>query len=133
MKQTVTQNRSQDHKVLIAAGVWMITFFIALIGLRQTEWAVGVKVTLAFLPILPFAFFLWSFVNSLREMDELERKIHLEALVIAFPLMMLFLMTLGLLELAIDLNPNDWSYRHVWAFAPLFYFIGVVWARRRYL
>jgi len=133
MKQSIANIGWQDSKVLIAAFVWMMTFFVALFGLRQTEWAVGVKVLLALLPIVPFAFFLWHFVNSLGNMDELERKIHLEALVIAFPLMMLFLMTLGLMELAIDLNPDDWSYRQVWAFSPLFYFIGLVWARRRYL
>ena len=28
-------------------------------------------------------------------------------------------MTLGLLQLAIDLPPEDWSYRHVWAYLPL--------------
>lgn len=121
MKSTVAESGWHDYKVMGAAFVWMLTFFIALVGLRQTEWAVSVKVALALLPVLPFAFFLWGFVNSLRTMDELERKIHLEALVIAFPLMMLFLMTLGLLELAIELNPDNWSYRHVWAFAPLFY------------
>lgn len=133
MKHNLIKSGWRDQHVLMAAVVWMITFFAALVGLRQSEWAVELKVGVALLPILPFAFFLWNFVSSLRSMDELERKIHLEALVIAFPLMMLFLMTLGLLELAIPLNPDNWSYRHVWAFAPLFYFIGLVWARRRYL
>ena len=133
MKSTLANTGWQDYKVTGAAFVWMITFFIALAGLREPGWSVNVKVALALMPLLPFDIFLCGFVNSFRTMDELERKIHLEALVIAFPLMMLFLMTLGLLELAIELNPNDWSYRHVWAFAPLFYFIGLLWARRRYL
>lgn len=133
MKQTIVKTGWQEFGVIISGVVWIVIYFIARAGLEQTEWTVGVKVALALLPVLPFSFFLWGFVNSFRAMDELERKIHLEALVIAFPLMMLFLMTLGLLELAIDLNPDNWSYRHVWAFAPLFYFIGLVWARRRYL
>jgi hypothetical protein len=45
---------------------------------------------------------------------------------------LLLIMTLGLLELAITLNRDDWSYRHVWAMLPLFYLVGIVLARRRY-
>jgi hypothetical protein len=31
------------------------------------------------------------------------------------------------------LSPQDWSYRHVWFFLPLFYFVGLGIARRKYL
>jgi len=44
---------------------------------------------------------------------------------------MILLMTLGLSELATKLPPEDFSYRHVWAFLALFYFGGLVLARRR--
>jgi hypothetical protein len=37
-----------------------------------------------------------------------------------------------LLELAIGLDPKDWSYRHVWIYLPLFYFVGLAIAWRRY-
>ena len=40
-------------------------------------------------------------------------------------------MTLGLLEIAMPLDPADWSYRHVWAMMPLLY-IGLWRANRRY-
>lgn len=65
-------------------------------------------------------------------MDELERRIQLEALAFAYPLALLLLMTLGLLEFVVELNPNDWSYRHVWQFTVVFYLFGVVMAKRRY-
>ncbi len=65
-------------------------------------------------------------------MDELQRKVHLEALAIAFPLAMLLLMLLGLLELIIPLSHEDWSYRHVWYFLPIFYFVGLAYTRKRY-
>ena len=42
------------------------------------------------------------------------------------------LMTLGLLDLARPLNPDDWSPRHVWAMMPALYFLGLARARRRY-
>jgi hypothetical protein len=42
------------------------------------------------------------------------------------------LMTLGLLQLAVELPVEDWSYRHVWIYLPLFYFAGLGLAWRRY-
>ncbi len=43
------------------------------------------------------------------------------------------LMTLGLLELAVQLNADDWSYRHIWALMPALYYAGLLRAKRRYL
>jgi hypothetical protein len=70
--------------------------------------------------------------QALRDLDELERRIQLEALAIAFPGALLLIMTLGLLQLAIPLSPADWSYRHIWPFLFLFYFLGLALTRRRY-
>jgi hypothetical protein len=33
---------------------------------------------------------------------------------VAFPLSLLLVMTLGLLQIAVPLPPGDWSYRHLW-------------------
>lgn len=41
---------------------------------------------------------------------------HLEALVLAFPLTPLLVMTLRLLDLAVGRSPDDWSYRHILPF-----------------
>jgi hypothetical protein len=82
--------------------------------------------------MIPFAFFLAFIVAGIGSMDELQRRIQLEALAIAFPLAILLFMLLGLLELAISLSPEDWSYRHTWSYLPLFYFIGLAIASRRY-
>ena len=73
-----------------------------------------------------------TIVRGARELDELEKRIQLEALAIAFVLAVLLIMTLGLMELAVTLNRDDWSYRHVWAMLPPMYFAGLVFARRRY-
>jgi hypothetical protein len=90
------------------------------------------RLVTALLPVGPFALFLVALSRGIRQLDELERRIQLEALALAFPLTMLLLMALGLLELAIPLPREDWSYRHVWAMLPLFYFAGLALARRRY-
>jgi hypothetical protein len=83
-------------------------------------------------PDPPFATMLWFMIRGIAGADELERRIHLEALVVAFPLSVLLLMVLGLLELAIDLNPANWSYRHLWPMMVMFWAAGQAVARGRY-
>ena len=90
------------------------------------------KLTAALVPIFPTVLFLWFVVSAIRGLDELHRRVHLEALAIAYPLAILLLVTLGFLQLAIDLPAEDWSYRHVWIYLPCFYFIGLALAWRRY-
>jgi hypothetical protein len=112
--------------------VFILAYFGARAGLEQPGLAKALRIGLALVPVLPFAWLLWSIIKGIRSMDELEVRIHLEALAVAFPLSLVLLMTLGLLELAVPLSPDDWSYRHVWAFLPAFYFFGLFLARRRY-
>ncbi len=110
---------------------WLLTWFVARVVLESNvpTW-LRVVAALAPTPIAGAA--LLAIIRGARELDELEQRIQLEALAFAFVLSMLLLMTLGLLELAIALNRDDWSYRHVWAMLPLLYFGGLVLARRRY-
>jgi hypothetical protein len=42
------------------------------------------------------------------------------------------LMTLGLLELVVPLKSEDFSLRHVWAYMPVLYLLGLALAWRRY-
>jgi hypothetical protein len=65
-------------------------------------------------------------------MDEHEVRIQLEAVVVAFALGLLMLMTLGLLDLVVTLKKEDWSYRHVFPYFVIFYFIGLIISKRKY-
>ena len=40
-------------------------------------------------------------------------------------------MTIGLLDLAVTLSPDDWSLHHVWLMLPLLYYAGLWRAKRR--
>jgi len=114
--------------------VWGISLIVARLALDkelQLE-PTSLRVAAALLPVLPTAVFIWFFVARVRGLDELHRRVHLEALVIAYPLAILLLVTLGFLQMAIDLSPEDWSYRHVWVYLPFFYFLGLVISWRRY-
>ena len=107
------------------------TYFGARLLLKQPDAPFPVAIALA--PVPFFVLFILAAVRMSRGLDELEQRIHLEALAFAFPAVLVVLLTLGLLQVAgVALDPGDWSYRHVWAFAFVFYFAGLVLARRRY-
>lgn len=114
------------------AAAWLTAWIAARVVLEMDgvpDWG---RVLAALAPVPVAAGALFAIVRGARHLDELEKRIHLEALAIAFVLSMLLLMTLGLMELAIQLNRADWSYRHVWAMLPTLYLLGLAWSRKRY-
>jgi hypothetical protein len=119
-------------RLLIAGLLWVSIFMISR-GLLEMELPDrDVRILIAFAPVPFFIWFLWVWMKGVAAMDELQRRIELEALAFAFPITVVMLMTLGLMELAIPLNPDDWSYRHVWAMMPALYYLGLWRAKRRY-
>lgn len=94
--------------------------------------ATWLRVVVAIVPVPIFAVFLVIFIRGIRDMDELQRRIQLEALAIAFPLAMLLIMTLALLQRAIDLPLRNFSFADVWYYLPIFYCCGVIIASKRY-
>lgn len=127
-----------EHRASMSVGwgltaLWIVTFLGARAVLDESvQLPPWVKVAAALIPIVPTALVLWFVVSALRGLDELHRRVHLEALAVAYPLAILLLVTLGFLQLAIDLPAEDWSYRHIWVFLPCFYFVGLFIAWRRY-
>lgn len=108
--------------------LWVASYFLARAIMESAAPSTLIKVLVALLPILPFAAFLYLVVKSQRGMDELELRVQMEALAIAFPLSVLFLMVFGLVGQALDLTLE----RHVWFYLPIFYFAGLSLAWRRY-
>ena len=130
--QAIEQTKRVYGTTLLIRGVlWMATYAAsrALLEVVGDQW-LRIAISLAPTPVL--AWFLWAWVNGLSRMDELERRIELEALTFAFPVSIVFFATMGLLDVAITLDPNDFSLRNVWLMMPLLYYIGLWRAQRRY-
>lgn len=123
---------AQPHWPWCASILFVAAYFVARGLLKIPETAVWVRVVAALLPIPVFGAVLLGLNRLVRQLDELELRIQLEALAIAFPLVMMLLLTLGLLEIAVPLPSEDLSYRHVWAMLPVLYLVGLVIARSRY-
>lgn len=112
---------------------WLVSYFAVRLSLEAMPQLSGrARLAMAFIPTPLFALFLWNFIKGIRTADELERRIQLEALAIAFPLALVLLTTLGLAQRAVDLSFQDWSYNHVWPMVALFYVAGIAIARKRY-
>ena len=126
--------RSLNPLLLWGFILWAITYFGARVLIEGSVGA-GLGRGRLLVALVPLPFFVTWMVGLLREvraMDELQRRIQVEALGIAFPLTLLLVMTLSLVEFAQPLDPDNWSYQHVWQLLVLFYVIGLAIARRRY-
>lgn len=126
-------NRTPNRTTWLATlAVWLGTYFAARYAIELAPTGSTLRVVIALAPIAPTLLVLWLIWRSVRSLDELHRRVQFEALAVAFPLCIVLLWVLGLLELAIDLDRSNWSYRHVWAMVPMFYFVGLALAWRRY-
>jgi hypothetical protein len=131
---TKQESKGPSGGLLLALLVaWLVSYFAVRLTLEATLQLPGeARLAMAFIPTPLFALFLWNFIKSIRAADELERRIQLEALAIAFPLALVLITTLGLAQRAVVLNLQDWSYNHVWPMLGVFYLAGVTIARKRY-
>ena len=119
-------------RLLVRGLLWVSVFFLSR-GLLELEIAGSpARVLIALLPTPFFAWYLWTWMKGVSQMDELQRRIELEALGFAFPSALLVLATLGLLDVAITLDPDDFSLRNTWLMMPLLYYVGLWLAKRRY-
>lgn len=131
---TTYPDRPQTGSRLLVASIVFFLSYLAAVVLQEiltlrglAGWAVSL------LPVAGFLFFVLEEVRMVRQLDELQRRIQLEALAIGFPSAMVLMMLLGFLQ-RVDLLPHALStIRDVWVVLPFCYFIGLLFARRRYL
>jgi hypothetical protein len=121
------------RRSLTTAILWIVSYFGARFLLETSELSGAARVAVALAPVPFFVAFLLAEMRLMRNFDELQRRIQLEALAFAFPALLVLMMTLGLLQLAgVALSPEDWSYRHLWAIGFGLYGAGIALAARRY-
>lgn len=117
---------------LVAGLAWLAIYFGCRLVLDSVELRGAARIAVALLPSIPFFVFLASVIASVRAMDELHRRVHLEALAFAFPAGVALLMVLGLLQLVIEFHPQRFNFRDAWPMLCVLYFGGLAWSWRRY-
>lgn len=120
----------QSKTSVIAGLVWMISFFAALLILTRTEIKAPLSVIVAIIPVLTFAYFLYSYAKAFAHMDELKKRIQFEAIATAFALGLLLLMVLFLLDVAGVMDYTWFGYGHMVLYFLLFYYVGFLRAKK---
>jgi len=124
--------RSSWSAFIVVPVIFVGAYFAARAGIKRVEPGSLAALGLALLPVPPFAWLIWCFVRGIRSMDELERRIQLEALALAFPIALLVTFTAGLLDLAGFHGEGNWDLPRLCPLLLLPYWIGLALARRRY-
>lgn len=126
--------RTLHPSLLWGFPLWATSYFAVRVWLEGNPGgpAGAARVAVALLPLPFFLLMLLGLIREIRRMDEMHRQIQFEALTVAFPVTLVFLMTLGLVEVARPLDPRNWGFRHIWPFLVLAYSIGLALAMRRY-
>lgn len=129
----IEQTRQVYGARLLVRGLLWISVYVLSRGLLELEVAPQpLRVLIAMFPVPFFIWYLVTWMRGVARMDELQRRIELEALGFAFPAVLVVLMTTGLLDVAITLNTGDFSLRNSWLLLPILYYLGLWRAQRRY-
>jgi hypothetical protein len=133
MNSTDTRSAASPatRPALIAAAAFAVTYIAALAASRAAL-PIGVKAGISLAAVAGFIWLVAAELRLIRRLDELQRRIQLEALAFAFPVSVGLLLLLGLFQRFMTLPVDDLSYRHVWPLMVLAYFVGLAVARGRY-
>jgi hypothetical protein len=115
-------------EILGAMAIYVVFLLVSVHWLKHNP-AAPWKYAIAVLPIFPLLLVPMSVIRCLRELDELQRKIQLEALAFAFTATAIVTLTYGFLENA-GLPNQSWVW--VWPIMGVFWSIGQAVARQRY-
>ena len=117
---------------LFVSVLFVLAYLAARLGIKVAEPGSMPALVLALLPVPFFAAFVWAYVRKVRALDELQRRIQLEALALAFPIALLIVFTAGLLDLAGFPGHQNWDLPRLWPLVLLPFWFGLVRAHRRY-
>ena len=71
--------------MIVAGAVWILSYFVARYLLDNWSQSQQWEFAIVSLPMFAFFWLVWVVQRALRRIDELQRRIHLEALAVAFP------------------------------------------------
>lgn len=110
-----------SYAALLLVSIW----WLGTEALSDSPW----RIVVALLPVPAAAWALWDFVERVRSLDELLRRIHLEALAIGFGGTLLVVFSWGFLE-GVGIEPLSGFV--VFGILMVLYGLGLLWAQRRY-
>ncbi|HEY7617461.1 MAG TPA: hypothetical protein VH744_11705, partial [Terriglobales bacterium] len=86
------------RRLLLSAVLFFVGYVLALAAAEMRDLPQAARVVMALLPVAVFVWILLQIVAGIRQLDELERRIQLEALAVAYPCALVLMMMLGVLQ-----------------------------------
>ena len=117
-----SRERARAIPYLVAFG---FVYVGAIAALHFVAMSRASQILVALAPAPVFGLYLWRVIRGIRRLDELEQRIQLEALAIAYPVSLLLLMTLGLLQTVDALAPRYSEFLKIWPVVAWLYVMGV--------
>ena len=130
-KVTIPIAARASGAVILAGGAWLLSYLLARFLLGKLAPEPHWDIVIASIPVFAFYWFVWVVQRALRNADELQRSIHLEALGLAFLTTLLVLMMLGLLDGA-PTGPLWLPLRELWFVLPPLYGVCFLVVSYRY-
>lgn len=128
----LTEARRQERISLAWALVSVVVAISCGWLLRNTQPAALVRVVLALLPVIPSALYILAVVRSIRSMDELQRRIQLEAVTFAFVGTLILSLMYGMLQKSGFFRAWAWDWEGIWLMMFGLWLVGYFAAVRRY-
>jgi hypothetical protein len=127
-KTSMKNARLYMRRFALAMMGYVGTLFLSLFLLGRTD-IQALRIALAILPILPVSYGLWAYMDWVRNLDELQQRIQLEAVAFSLGMTGVVTFTIGFLENAGVPQPSL-----IWIFPMiiLFWGVGQFIAMRRY-
>ncbi len=122
-----TTRRYLRHFLVIMV-LYVISVVISVRQLPLLKGTVG-RIVAAIAPVLPLLLLVWAFLKYLNNVDELQQKIHLNAIAWAAGMTGLITMTIGFLE-NVGLPRLSWLY--IFPLMMALWGIGLAFFTRRY-
>ena len=114
---------------MIFSGILYLLALIAVFYLLERDLEPFVQIILVLVPTIPGIWFLVSLGSAIASLDELQRRIQLEAIAIAFGGTAIATLTYGMLGL-VGVPQANWMYVPV--VMVFFWFLGKMWTLWRY-
>ena len=132
MNQQHSQSKRFDLLAWIITIMFGATFTLTPVVIYFYHIESFLRIIIAFVPMMMFVLFLLRFNHTVKSLDELGRRIHVETLVTALVIMALFSVLGPCLSLAFQWKEAGQILQSI-ILLPIYYSIAAVIVRRRYL
>lgn len=112
--------------------VFSVSFAISVFALSKYSLPLFIVLLIIAVNALFFGVYAFKMIQSIGAMDEVEIRIHLEAVSVAFVLALLTVMVLGMAEIVQGFELKKISFLYIFPLFFLFYFIGLFISKRKY-